>query len=150
VFHHHPANTTFRPAPPKRVRDSTCQPKCLNNDALTRLKERADFFMQLKRIKTNALNRSLEVRACMLFCARFSETACQVDERWKFLMRTGCIVKLSKLQISELNTLVQKETSGDVEGNHLLRTQVNVLKQSPTSTSASCSSSKSSLLFSGS
>jgi hypothetical protein len=37
-------------------------------------------------------------------------------------MRTDCIVKLSKLQISELNTLVQKETSGDVEGNHLLRT----------------------------
>jgi hypothetical protein len=31
-------------------------------------------------------------------------------------------VKLSKLQISELNTLVQKETSGDVEGNLLLRT----------------------------
>jgi hypothetical protein len=31
-------------------------------------------------------------------------------------MRTDCIVKLSKLQISELNTLVQKETSGDVEG----------------------------------
>jgi hypothetical protein len=39
-------------------------------------------------------------------------------------MRTDCIVKLSKLQISELNTLVQKETSGDVEGNHLLRTAV--------------------------
>jgi hypothetical protein len=38
------------------------------------------------------------------------------------LMRTDCIVKLSKLQISELNTLVQKETSGDVEGNHRLRT----------------------------
>jgi hypothetical protein len=37
-------------------------------------------------------------------------------------MRTDCIVKLSKLQISELNTLVQKETSGHVEGNHLLRT----------------------------
>jgi hypothetical protein len=37
-------------------------------------------------------------------------------------MRTDCIVKLSKLQISELNTLVQKETSGDVEGNPLLRT----------------------------
>jgi hypothetical protein len=34
-------------------------------------------------------------------------------------MRTNCIVKLSKLQISELNTLVQKETSGDVEGNLL-------------------------------
>jgi hypothetical protein len=31
-------------------------------------------------------------------------------------MRTGCIVKLSKLQIFELNTLVQKETSGHVEG----------------------------------
>jgi hypothetical protein len=31
-------------------------------------------------------------------------------------MRTNCIVKLSKLQISKLNTLVQKETSGDVEG----------------------------------
>jgi hypothetical protein len=31
-------------------------------------------------------------------------------------MRTDCIVKLSKLQISELNTLVQKETSGDAEG----------------------------------
>jgi hypothetical protein len=41
-------------------------------------------------------------------------------------MRTGCIVKLSKLQISELNTLVQKETSGDVEGNHLLRTLSNL------------------------
>jgi hypothetical protein len=38
-------------------------------------------------------------------------------------MRTDCIVKLSKLQISELNTLVQKETSGDVEGNLLLRTE---------------------------
>jgi hypothetical protein len=37
-------------------------------------------------------------------------------------MRTNCIVKLSKLQISKLNTLVQKETSGDVEGNLLLRT----------------------------
>jgi hypothetical protein len=37
-------------------------------------------------------------------------------------MRTDYIVKLSKLQISELNTLVQKETSGDVEGNLLLRT----------------------------
>jgi hypothetical protein len=32
------------------------------------------------------------------------------------LMQTDCIVKLSKLQISELNTLVQKETSGHVEG----------------------------------
>jgi hypothetical protein len=31
-------------------------------------------------------------------------------------MRTDCIVKLSKLQIYELNTLVQKETSGHVEG----------------------------------
>jgi hypothetical protein len=31
-------------------------------------------------------------------------------------MRTDCIVKLSKLQIFELNTLVQKETSGHVEG----------------------------------
>jgi hypothetical protein len=31
-------------------------------------------------------------------------------------MRTNYIVKLSKLQISELNTLVQKETSGDIEG----------------------------------
>jgi hypothetical protein len=31
-------------------------------------------------------------------------------------MRTNCIVKLSKLQIYELNTLVQKETSGHVEG----------------------------------
>jgi hypothetical protein len=52
-------------------------------------------------------------------------SACTVnstDERWKFLMRTDYIVKLSKLQISELNTLVQKETSGDVEGNLLLRT----------------------------
>jgi hypothetical protein len=38
-------------------------------------------------------------------------------------MRTDCIVKLSKLQISELNTLVQKETNGDVEGNLLLRTK---------------------------
>jgi hypothetical protein len=37
-------------------------------------------------------------------------------------MRTDCIVKLSKLQISELNTLVHKETSGDVEENLLLRT----------------------------
>jgi hypothetical protein len=33
------------------------------------------------------------------------------------LMRTDCIVKLSKLKISELNTLVQKETSGHVERN---------------------------------
>jgi hypothetical protein len=39
-------------------------------------------------------------------------------------MRTDCIVKLSKLQISELNTLVQKETSGDVEGNLLFRTRL--------------------------
>jgi hypothetical protein len=39
-------------------------------------------------------------------------------------MRTSCIVKLSKLQISKLNTLVQKETSGDVEGNHLLWTVI--------------------------
>jgi hypothetical protein len=31
-------------------------------------------------------------------------------------MRTNCIVKLSKLQIYELNTLVQKETSDHVEG----------------------------------
>jgi hypothetical protein len=31
-------------------------------------------------------------------------------------MRTDCIVKLSKLQISELNTVVQKLTSGHVEG----------------------------------
>jgi hypothetical protein len=31
-------------------------------------------------------------------------------------MRTGCIVKLSKVQIYELNTLVQKETSDHVEG----------------------------------
>jgi hypothetical protein len=31
-------------------------------------------------------------------------------------MRTNCIVKLLKLQISKLNTLVQKETSGDVGG----------------------------------
>jgi hypothetical protein len=31
-------------------------------------------------------------------------------------MRTDCIVKLSKLQISELNTRVQKETSDHVEG----------------------------------
>jgi hypothetical protein len=31
-------------------------------------------------------------------------------------MRTDCIVKLLKLQISKLSTLVQKETSGDVEG----------------------------------
>jgi hypothetical protein len=31
-------------------------------------------------------------------------------------MRTDCIVKLSKLQISELNTLVQKETIDHVEG----------------------------------
>jgi hypothetical protein len=30
-------------------------------------------------------------------------------------MRTYCIVKLSKLKIFELNTLVQKETSGHVE-----------------------------------
>jgi hypothetical protein len=30
-------------------------------------------------------------------------------------MRTDCNVKLSKLQKSELNTPVQKETSGDVE-----------------------------------
>jgi hypothetical protein len=32
------------------------------------------------------------------------------------LMQTGCIVKLSKVQIYELNTLVQKETSDHVEG----------------------------------
>jgi hypothetical protein len=38
-------------------------------------------------------------------------------------MQTDCFVKLSKLQISELSTLVQKETSGDVEGNLLLRTK---------------------------
>jgi hypothetical protein len=31
-------------------------------------------------------------------------------------MRTDCIVKLSKLQIFELNTLVQKETNSHVEG----------------------------------
>jgi hypothetical protein len=31
-------------------------------------------------------------------------------------MRTDCIVRLSKLKISELNTLVPKETSGHVEG----------------------------------
>jgi hypothetical protein len=31
-------------------------------------------------------------------------------------MRTDCIVKLSKLQMFELNMLVQKETSGHVEG----------------------------------
>jgi hypothetical protein len=37
-------------------------------------------------------------------------------------MQTSCIVKLSKLQISKLNTLVQKETSDNVEGNYLLRT----------------------------
>jgi hypothetical protein len=37
-------------------------------------------------------------------------------------MRTDCIVKLSKLKIFELNTLVQKETSDHVEGNLLLRT----------------------------
>ena len=104
MFHHYPANSTFRPAPPKRVRDFTCQTKCLNNDALIRFKERADFFMQFRRIKINVLNLSLEVRACMLSRARLSETACQV----------------------------------------------NVLKQSPTSTSASCSPLKSSLLFSGS
>jgi hypothetical protein len=30
-------------------------------------------------------------------------------------MQTNCIVKLLKLQISKLNTLVQKETSGNVE-----------------------------------
>jgi hypothetical protein len=35
-------------------------------------------------------------------------------------MQTSCIVKLSKLQISKLNTLVQKETSSNVEGNYLL------------------------------
>jgi hypothetical protein len=35
-------------------------------------------------------------------------------------MQTNCIIKLSKLQISKLNTLVQKETSGNVEGNLLL------------------------------
>jgi hypothetical protein len=45
-------------------------------------------------------------------------------------MRTDCIVKLSKLQISELNTLVQKETSGDVEGNHFLRTRSDQQKHS--------------------
>jgi hypothetical protein len=31
-------------------------------------------------------------------------------------MRTDCVVRISKLQIVELNTLVQKETSGHVEG----------------------------------
>jgi hypothetical protein len=31
-------------------------------------------------------------------------------------MRTDCIIKLLKLQISKLNTLVQKKTSSDVEG----------------------------------
>jgi hypothetical protein len=31
-------------------------------------------------------------------------------------MRTDCILKLSKLQIFELNTLVRKETNGHVEG----------------------------------
>jgi hypothetical protein len=59
----------------------------------------------------------------MVYCA-------DAVSRARFLMKGGsfdanwlyCIVKLSKLQISELNTLVQKETSGDVEGNHLLRT----------------------------
>jgi hypothetical protein len=35
-------------------------------------------------------------------------------------MQTDYIVKLLKLQISKLNTLVQKETSGNVEGNLLL------------------------------
>jgi hypothetical protein len=35
-------------------------------------------------------------------------------------MRTDCIVNLSRLKIFELNTLVQKETSGYVEGNLLL------------------------------
>jgi hypothetical protein len=35
-------------------------------------------------------------------------------------MQTNCIVKLSKLQISKLNTLVQKETSSNIEGNLLL------------------------------
>jgi hypothetical protein len=39
-------------------------------------------------------------------------------------MRTSCIVKLSKLQISKLNTLVQKETSSNVERNYLLRTVI--------------------------
>jgi hypothetical protein len=38
-------------------------------------------------------------------------------------MRTSCIIKLSKLQISKLNTLVQKETSGYVERNYLLWTK---------------------------
>jgi hypothetical protein len=47
-----------------------------------------------------------------------------VDEKVEVLMRTACIVRLSKLQISELNTLVQKETSGDVEGNLLHRTVI--------------------------
>jgi hypothetical protein len=35
-------------------------------------------------------------------------------------MRTNYIIKLLKLQISKLNTLVQKVTSGNVEGNYLL------------------------------
>jgi hypothetical protein len=48
-------------------------------------------------------------------------------------MRTNCIVKLSTLKIFELNKLVQKETSGHVEENLLLRTAIvaamyNVLK----------------------
>jgi hypothetical protein len=79
VFHHHPANTTFRPAPPKCVHKSTCQPNCLNNNALIRLKKRADSFMQLRCIKINVLNLSLEVHACMLSCTRLSKTACQVN-----------------------------------------------------------------------
>jgi hypothetical protein len=48
-------------------------------------------------------------------------------------MRTSCIVKLSKLQIFELNTLVQKETSGDVEGKHLLRTDCPLVNFLPVS-----------------
>jgi hypothetical protein len=37
-------------------------------------------------------------------------------------MRTNYIIKLLKLKIFKLNTLVQKETSGFVEENLLLRT----------------------------
>jgi hypothetical protein len=39
------------------------------------------------------------------------------DEKVEVLMRTDGIVKLSKLLIYELNTLVQKEASAHVEGN---------------------------------
>jgi hypothetical protein len=53
-------------------------------------------------------------------------------------MRTDCIVKLSKLQISELNTLVQKETSGDVEGKPPPSDSIGTRFQAQTSAPSRC------------